>query len=402
MRDKSLIRVTGNPDYWLIAILLVLLVLGTILVYTASSGHLYVSRGPAYVLIQHLLRVAVGAVALLVASRLDYHIWQRWPIPLLIASAAVLMLLALQLATRVEGAKVIRWALEGPLGQSVQPSELAKLAAVIYMAAWLSSKGEKVRMFSYGFIPFVILLSFMTGLILAQPDFSTALIIGCSAVAMFFIAGADMKQLLLLFALAGIIAPLIVREYMIERALAWLRSLLDPTQVNLTGMDYQPFYTTTALAAGGITGVGLGGSQHKAYLSSMAHTDMIMAIAGEEMGLVGSLLILGLFAALAYRGIKIALEAPDSFGSLLAVGITTWLTLQALVHAAVVSQLMPVTGMPLPFISFGGSALLMEMAGIGLLLNISKHGIQESRRENAYFAVGGRHRRPRLSRAHRR
>ena len=399
MKRQSLIRTSRDPDYWLIATVIILLIVGAILIYSATSGF-SPERGPAYVLLQHLARVAIGALLLYAASKVDYHWLQRWPVPLLIAGGTFALLAALQLANMGnEEGQAIRWFAKSSLGQSIQPSEMAKPAMIIYMAAWLASKGDKIRQVSYGLIPFSILLGLMTGMILAQPDLSTAMVIALTAVVMFFIAGADLKQLGLLTVLAMGSAPLLIRkEYMVDRIESWVKSITS-SEVDIAGIGRQSYQTTTALAAGGLAGVGFGGSQHKAAFGNVAHTDLIMAVAGEEMGLLGSLLIIGLFIVFAYRGIKIAHDAADAFGSLLAVGITVWIVVQAIIHAGVVSELTPVTGMPLPFISYGGSALIMEMAGVGLLINISKQGIREGIKSNAILAFGrgnGRSRLPRV------
>ena len=399
MKGQSLIRTSRSPDYWLIATEVVLLIVGALLIFSATSSFAP-DRGPAYILMQHLVRVAVGAVLLYAAARIDYHFLQRWPIPLLIAGGSLAMLAALWLMNiGEEGGEAVRWFSGSTLGKSIQPSELAKLAVIIYMAAWLASKGDKIRHLTYGLIPFSILLGLMAGMILAQPDLSTAIVIAATAVSMFFVAGADLKQLALLFVLALGSAPVLIRkEYMLDRINSWVRAITT-SDVDVKGLGYQGYETTTALAAGRIAGVGFGGSQHKLAFGNVAHTDLIMAVAGEELGLVGSLLIIGLFVLFAYRGIKIAHDASDAFGSLLAVGVTVWIVIQAIIHAAVVSEMMPVTGMPLPFISYGGSALLTEMIGVGLLVNVSRHGMGKGVTRNAVLAIGRGNGRTRLSRA---
>ena len=263
-----------------------------------------------------------------------------------------------------------RWLLNG----SIQPGELAKLAVIIYIADWLSSKGARIRHVTYGLIPFAILLGFVTGLIVLQPDFSTAVLIAITAVAMFFIAGGDLWQMIASGVLGGATFALLITRS--EYRLARITSFLNPMGDQL-GSNYQVRQILIALGSGGVTGLGLGASRQKFGYIPASHTDGIFAILGEELGLIGCLVVIALFALLAYRGFRIAIAAPDAFGTVLAAGVTCSLIFQALINIAVVTATAPFTGIPLPFISFGGSSLVISMTGVGLLLAVSRGTLPE-------------------------
>jgi cell division protein FtsW len=261
----------------------------------------------------------------------------------------------------------------------VQPSELRKLALIIYIADWLSSKGEQIRRVSYGLIPFAILLGFITGLIVMQRDLGTATLIAITAMAMFFIAGGNLGQIILSGLLGSMTFVLLVTRSAYR--LARIVTFLDPLGSDPLGKSYQIRQVLIALGSGGLTGLGLGASRQKFGYIPASHTDGIFAILGEELGLVGCLVVVGLFGFLTYRGFRIALAAPDAFGTVLASGITCSLVFQAIVNIGVVTATLPFTGIPLPFISFGGSSLVTSMASVGLLLAISRRTMPEDRDE---------------------
>jgi cell division protein FtsW len=350
-------------DYLLIIAVAALLIAGLMMVYSATFALGYqLYEQPTYFFIRQLLWMGVGLLAMIIIARIEYHVWRRWSIPLM---AGALLLLGLVLAVGSDRFGGQRWLLNG----SIQPGEIAKLAVIIYIADWLSSKGERIRHVTYGLVPFAILLGFVTGLIMLQPDFSTAVLIATTAIAMFFIAGGDIWQMIASGILGGTtFAVLITRS---EYRLARVISFLNPTGDHLGG-NYQVRQILIALGSGGITGLGLGDSRQKFGYIPASHTDGIFAILGEELGLIGCLVVIGLFAFLAYRGFRVALASPDAFGTVLAAGLTCSLIFQALINIAVVTALAPVTGVPLPFISFGGSSLVVSMMAIGLLLAISR------------------------------
>jgi cell division protein FtsW len=282
---------------------------------------------------------------------------------------------------------------------SFQPAEVAKFTVIIYMARWLSSKGEKLRQVTYGLLPFAIFVGGVTGLIIRQPNLSTAIIIGLCAMAMFFIAGADLIQYILLLIAGGVTVAIVIANtpYQLSR---WMVFLQDPF-AHLTKDNYQIAETLIALGSGGLIGRGIGSGYSKFGFVPAPHTDSIFALLGEEMGLVGTLAVLSLYLALVYRGFRIASRASDPFGQVLAAGLTFWLIFQAFVNIAVVTATIPFTGVPLPFISFGGSALVSALAAVGVLLNISRNETVP-KEANATFDFGWGNGGARLSRTDRR
>lgn len=359
---------TPKYDYLLIVTIAALLIVGLMMVYSATFALGYQLYGqPTYFFVRQLLWAGLGLIAMVVAARIEYHTWRKWSIPIM---ASALLLLGLVLAVGSDRFGGQRWLLNG----SVQPSELAKLAVIIYIADWLSSKGARIRQVTYGLIPFAILLGFVTGLIMLQPDFSTATLIFITAIAMFFIAGGDLWQMIASGILGGATFTLLITRS--DYRLARITSFLNPMGDQL-GSNYQIRQILIALGSGGITGLGLGASRQKFGYIPASHTDGIFSILGEELGLIGCLIVIALFALLAYRGFRVAMVAPDAFGTVLAAGITCSLIFQALINIAVVTATAPFTGLPLPFISFGGSSLVISMTGVGLVLAVSRGTLPE-------------------------
>lgn len=389
---KSISPKAGGVDYTLLLVVGGLVVIGLIMVYSSSFALAYEAYGnPAYFFTRQVSWAVLGALALLITLRIDYHLWRKFSVAIF-ALTFLLLLAVLIFGEEVNGAK--RWFTAG----SIQPSELAKLTLVLYMSHWLSSKGEKLRHLTYGLVPFSVLIGLVTGLVILEPDFGTALLLGGTATVMFFVSGADLKQLGILFLVGGLTLLLLVSQtsYARERLETYLS---DPLHDPFSPSRYHVAQTLIALGSGGIFGVGLGASQQKLGFLPAPHTDAILAILGEELGLVGSWAVVGLFALLAYRGMHIALRAPDNYGLLLAAGITIWITLQALMNMGVTTFTIPFTGLPLPFLSFGGSSLVVALSGIGILLNISQSAVEKrpTRNRNESFALRWGHRRPRLS-----
>lgn len=380
-------------DYLLIVTVAALLITGLMMIYSATFALGYqLHDQPTYFFMRQLLYIGVGLLALIVMANVEYHVWQRFAVPILAVNVLVLVLV-LVIGQVHFGAQ--RWLLNG----SYQPSEASKLAVIIYIAAWLSSKGDQIRKVSYGLVPFAILLGLIVGLVVLQRDLSTAMLIGLTALAMFFIAGGNILQILL----AGLMG-LATLALLISRSsyrLARIAAFMDPLNSDPLGDGYQIRQILIALGSGGLTGLGLGASRQKFGYIPASHTDGIFAILGEELGLVGGLLVIGLFAFLAYRGFRIALAAPDAFGTILAAGITCGLVFQAVVNIGVVTASIPFTGVTLPLISYGGSSLVMTMASVGLLLAVSRRTMppgkeeKEERREIDRFRR--RNRRTRVS-----
>lgn len=355
-------------DYPLMLTAAALLVLGLVMVYSASFGlDMDLAGKPTtYFLVRQLQWAGIGLAALVLMALVHYDTWRRLSVPIM--GGALLVLTAL-LFMRGGEDQAQRWLVGG---NRVQPGEFVKLAVIIYIGAWLASKGEKVRQLTYGMVPFAILLGLVTGLIVLQPNFSTAFLIICTAVAMFFVAGADVLQLIIGGVVGGASLALLVRTstYRWNRVTTFLT---DPLRDPL-GKGFQTTRAIFALQSGGVTGVGLGNSVQKMGYLYAPHTDAIFAIIGEELGLIGGVLIIAMYGFFAYRGLRIARRCRDPFGALLATGITSLFMFQAALHIGVVTATVPFTGITLPLVSFGGSSLVTSMATVGLLLNVSRHG----------------------------
>ncbi len=366
LRARLWTRHNTRPADYVLAIVIGLLVLiGLMIIYSVSVGpNLQVGSDDPFSLVErHLVMMVIGVSVLFIFARLDYHLLMRYAVPLMLVTLALLV--ALLLFGHEEN-EARRWL----FGPSVQPGEIAKLITIIYVAAWAASKGKKLKRLVYGLMPFSILIGFVAGLIILQPNYSTALLIAGVAFTMFFIAGADLKQFIGAGLFGGAMAVLVVTQS--ARAMSRFSTLaIEPSQ-ELTDGSWQTAQTLIALASGGLFGKGLGTGGGQYGYVPLAHSDGIFAIWGEETGLIGAIVLVGLFVVLAYRGFLIARNAPDDFGRVLAAGITFWLVFQAFLNMGVVTQLIPFTGQPLPFISYGGSSLVMCLASVGMLLSISR------------------------------
>ncbi|MBN1902067.1 putative lipid II flippase FtsW [Candidatus Sumerlaeota bacterium] len=283
----------------------------------------------------------------------------------ILGSTIFLLLMVLVVGNRINGAK--RWLRLGPF--TVQPSEFAKLALVIFMARFLSEHKDKVKSFARGFLPVLSILSATLVLIILEPDFGTTVIIGMIVFTIWFIAGLRLLHLSSLFlaSLPCAIVVILLNPYRVRRILGFL----DPWK-HARGSAYQVIQSQIAVGSGGLTGRGLGEGLQKYHFLAESHTDFIFAIVGEELGFIGATLVLLLFVAILWMGVIVALRASDYYTGLLASGVVTMITLSAVVNFCVVLGLLPPKGLALPFISYGGSSLLANMAGIGILLNISK------------------------------
>ncbi|MEO1646148.1 MAG: FtsW/RodA/SpoVE family cell cycle protein, partial [Chloroflexota bacterium] len=287
------------------------------------------------------------------------------------------------------------------IGGSLQPGELAEFTMVLYMAAWLGAKRTRPDSFLFGLIPFGILLGLIITPIALQPDISTVVIIGLTTGAMFFLAGARILHLIIVAIVAILLGWVLVQNlsYAQDRVDTYLASLADPTEAN-----YHTQQVITAFVTGGWTGKGLGqGTQKFNNALPAPHTDSIFAVIGEELGVVGASFVVFLFIAFVIRGLQVARRAIDPFGALLVSGLTLWVAVQALLNIAVMTAIIPTSGLPLPFISYGGSALLVTLIGVGLILNVSRVATmrenESNRRQNgASNDSGWGNRRARLSR----
>lgn len=365
MKKKKSIKKMGEIDYGIFYSIIILLSIGVVMVYSASSYYaLYNNNGnSAYFFTRQAAFAVLGICGMIFMMAFDYHKIKKFTIPLLVIT--VICLIAVFAFPGVKGAQ--RWIKLGPA--SFQPSELAKYAVVIFMAMSLERSGEKVKDFLKGPIKHLAIAGIFAALILKQPNMSIASVIMFVTFIMLFVAGMRWKHLIGMgmVGLAGGLALIFTSGYRADRALNFLNPWKDAA-----GDGYQLIQSFYALGSGGVTGLGLGQSRQKTLYMPEPHNDFIFSIIGEELGLIGCLCIMGLFAFFIWRGIKVAMNAKDAYGMLLAIGITSIIAVQAIINIAVVTGSMPVTGVPLPFISYGGTSLVINLIGMGILLNISR------------------------------
>ncbi len=340
---------------------------GIVMVYSASAVYARQKFGSStYFLERCLLWNLLGFSAMAVTSRLDYSIYKRYVYPLLGVGIGLLVGVLL-FGVRINGAR--RWF--HLFGVSFQPAELAKLSLIMYLSYSLSKKAEKVRLFAVGFLPHLFVCGVIMLLLLKQPDLGTAVMAGGVTLVLLFVAGAKISYLFMaLLAAAPVIYQAVVgTPWRMRRVLAYL----DPWQFRRDA-GYQVAESLISVGSGGLTGLGLGDSRHKLFFLPEAHTDYIMAIVGEELGFVGICTVAAVFVVLVLCGCRAAYRARDSFGCYLGFGITAMIGFQAAINLGVVLGSLPTKGLPLPFVSFGGSSLVIDLLAVGILLNISRGG----------------------------
>lgn len=357
------------PDTTLLLTAAALLCLGTVMVLSSSfvtAGHDF--HDPYHYFKRQVAWAVLGFIGFVIALRVDYWQWKRFAS--LILGGTLLLLVAVLIpgvGHFVQGSR--RWIGVGSL--VFQPSELAKLTMVIFVSAWLADrKPRQIQSFARGALPVLAIVGVAAGLILQEPDLGTSAALAATAVVLLYVAGVPLGQFGAILALAvpGLALAIFGSGYRRARFLAFL----DPAK-NPQGSGYHILQGLYALGSGGLFGVGLGLSRQKYFYLPEEHTDFIFAVLGEELGFLGGLIVLALFGVLLWRGYRAAASAPDLFGTLLGAGLTTMLAVQAIVNIGVVTAVLPVTGIPLPMISYGGSSLVFTMAGIGMLANISRH-----------------------------
>lgn len=374
-RRRGLLRMEVAPEdrpstYWmLLGVISVLLVIGLVMVLSASSVQALRDHGSSWYYFQRqLLWVALGAGVFLLASRIDYRAVRRLAVPLLLLATALLVVVLVPgIGVRVNGAR--SWIGAGLL--RIQPAELAKLALLLFCADLLARRSHRIDDARLTLVPILLVVGLTGALMMLQPDLGGSLVVGAIVFAVLFVAGVPLLRLAGVLGVGtGVSLALAMAEpYRRARLLAFLHPSRDPGD---TG--YQINQSLNGLASGGVFGTGLGESAAKYGYLPNAHTDFIFAIIGEELGLLGAMLVVSLFLLFAVLGIKAALRAPDLFGTLAAAGITAWILAQALVNIGGVIGLMPITGLTLPFVSYGGASLLVTMAASGMLVNIAAHG----------------------------
>ena len=357
----------GSVDICLVYSIMLLLSVGVIMVYSASSYvDMVKQNNSAYTFTRQLIFAVLGCIAMYFMSRYDYHKLKNKRLVFILMVITVILLFAVFLFPGVNGAK--RWIMVGPF--SFQPSELAKYVVVIYLAMALTNNIKNIESFWKGIVPALMVGGMFAAIILSQKNLSIASVTLIVTFIMLFVAGGRKKHLF------GIVAPAmfaaaatftLIEPYRKARLLNFINPWKDAT-----GNGYQLIQSFYALGAGGLTGLGLGQSRQKTLYMPEPHNDFIFAIIGEELGLVGCIGIIALFIFFIITGIRIAMRARDNYGTLLAIGITSIIAIQAIINIAVVTGSMPVTGVPLPFISYGGSSLVVNLMAMGILMNISR------------------------------
>ncbi len=356
-----------KSGYLLFIVTFILVGFGLVAIYSTSAIFAQQRFGDSlFFLKRQLLWVSLGLVAMLVAWGVKYELIKALSKPLLFLTIALLVLVLFPHFGREAGG-ARRWLRIGAVG--FQPSELGKLALILYLADYLSRKQNKIKSFSRGFFPPLLVLGGMTGLILIQPDLGTVVLLGMVALILLFVAGIRIIYLggLVLSSLPALYFLVAGVGYRQRRILAFLH----PWQ-HASGAGYQIIQSFLALGSGGIRGVGLGESRQKLFYLPASYTDFIFSIVGEELGFIGTVSLVALFLVFLWTGIRVAYQSPDLFGYLLGIGITVAISLQAIINIGVATGSLPTKGISLPFISFGGSSLLFNMMGVGLLLNIAR------------------------------
>jgi cell division protein FtsW len=367
-------------DIPMLLAVIALLVFGLIMLYSASFDFSFIEYGSAtYMFNRQLTWLGIGVVAAFLLSVFDYHNWRRMVLPAMLATIALLVTVLFVNEIRLGASRTL-------LNGSYQPSELAKLMAVIYLAVWLYAKRQFLHDVTIGLIPLGVILGIIGGLIYLQPDLSAAGTVLILGGLLFFLAGADIKQIAFLLILAVVIGWIIVQFSVTgqDRVNSFWAGLQDPTNAS-----YHVQRSFEAVIKGGVFGVGLGQANTKLTGLPFAPTDSIFAVVAEEFGLFGSFILICLYGVLVWRGLVVARRAPDMLGTLLASGMTFWIGIEALINMSVMVGLMPFAGNALPFISAGGSNLVSSLCAVGIMLNISRQSSEHAMlEENEWRSFG--------------
>ncbi|MEK7537742.1 MAG: putative lipid II flippase FtsW [Patescibacteria group bacterium] len=364
-----------QPDYVFLGLVAVLVIFGLVMLSSASAVLGFQRFGDSnYFLKKQSLSVLVGLVAFMATYRIDYHHWRKLAVPLMIGTVGLLMLVFIPgLGTEILGAR--RWIRLGSM--LFQPSELAKLTFLFYLAAWFERRDHVLGRMQEGLMPFLITLGAVAGLVLLQPDLGTTIIIVLMSVSVYFAAGGSFRHLMGLGAIGGLLLFLAIKtsKYRADRLTVFLNPDIDPQ-----GIGYHIRQAWLAIGSGGWFGLGLGHSRQKFNYLPEPAGDSIFAVAAEELGFLFVILFVLTWLVLILRGLRIARHAPDRFGQLVAIGITVWLGWQTFLNIGALSGLLPLTGIPLPFMSHGGSAMIVSLAAVGVMMNISRQTTRQLRR----------------------
>lgn len=368
-RSLFTFRVGHSASPRLLIILALLLIFGLIMLSSASSVVAFQNFDDPYYYLKHqlLYGVLLGGVVFFALSRIDYTYWRKMAFPLMVVSLVLLVLVFIPgIGTELLGAK--RWISVG--GIFFQPSEIVKLTFLFYLAAWLETRGHQVKEMSAGLTSFLVMLGALVAIIaIAQKDLGTTIVLTVIALSVYFVAGAPWKHMGIIAGVGAIMLTILIKlfPFRAERLTVFLNPELDPQ-----GIGYHINQALLAIGSGGLFGLGLGHSRQKFNYLPEAATDSIFAVIGEELGFFFSVMLIILFLAFVLEGLRIARNSPDAFGKYLAVGITSWIGFQALINIAAMLSLVPLTGIPLPFISYGSSSLITTLAAVGILAAVSK------------------------------
>jgi cell division protein FtsW len=354
-------------DHTILFVTLTLALVGLVMVFSASAivaGNRF--QDPEFFLKRQIAWLGFGFLLMHATSRIDYTLWKKLSIPILVCMVLLLvMVLVPGLGVAAKGAR--RWLRAGPI--SVQPAEMVKLVAVLYLASYLTKKADKLSVFRGGLLPPLIVIGLLSSLVLLEPDLGTVVVMGLVTVGLLFLGGARIAHLVALglFAIPVVLVLVLGSSYRRQRLMTFLAPWKDASDAG-----FQITQSFLAFGSGGPFGVGLGEGKQKLFFLPEAHTDFVLALVGEELGLAGTATVILLFAILVWRGFLVSTRARVPFGKYLGLGITLLIGLQALVNAAVVTGLLPTKGLTLPFVSYGGSSLVVNFVGVGMLLSISR------------------------------
>jgi len=369
-RAGAVRRERHQADYVILVVVVALTAIGILMVYSSSALKGYLSEeADTFATVGPQIQWAIlGMVAMAAMMRVDYRYLRLISVPFYVVAIVLLVLVFVPQLNIVVGGSA-RWLKLGPL-PAIHPAEIAKLALVIYLAHWFAKRGNGIRGFWAGTVPFLVIIAPVIALVFKEPDLGTTMVIALTAFTMFFVAGANIVHLTVMVGSAAIVMLMVgLRGYQLDRIRIWQNPWLDRL-----GDGFHTVQGLLALGVGGLFGTGLGESR---VFVPNAFNDFIFAEVGQEFGMIGAVVVITLFLLLAYSGVRVALGAPDTFGALLAAGITAWLCLQAFINIGVVVALLPITGITLPFISAGGSSLIISFAAVGILLSISRETVEK-------------------------
>lgn len=361
-------KMRSFPDPWILVSTLIILTFGVVMVYSASAVLAFHDYGDYfYYLKRQLIFALLGVAAMFVTMNVDYWVWKKY------AKVGLIVCFALLVIVLIPGIGVVRGGARSWLGIGsfgIQPSEFMKLGMIVFLAKLLSEEQSKITQFTRGLLPALGLIGVAFGMIMLQPDLGTGAVLVGASLLIIYTAGARLSHLayLGLVGLAGFVGLIAAAPYRLQRITAFLDPWKDPL-----GAGYQSIQSLYAIGPGGLAGLGLGMSRQKYSYLPEPQTDFIFSIIAEELGFIGGATILLLFTLLVWRGMRTAITAPDTFGSLLAVGIVGMVAVQVIINIGVVIGMFPVTGITLPLISAGGSSLTLMLTAIGVLLNISRY-----------------------------